>query len=286
MVVAELQRRGAEMLRRSGLEDAAFDARQLLAHVLHTGSAQLPLWGDRPVTAGHQARYLQLISRRARRYPLQYLLGSWPFYDGEYLVGEGVLIPRPDTERLCEIAIELAPGLPGYSAGPAICDLCSGSGCIAVTLQKHIPGSHVTAVEKSPAAFRYLQKNIALNGADVQPVLADVLGYEHRCPPCSLITANPPYITAAEMAALQPEVCYEPAMALAAGADGLGFYRAIARRYLPCLLPGGALILEIGASQGPAVTEILKNCGYSGVFIARDYAQNDRVAVARRPAAG
>lgn len=221
--------------------------------------------------AGSAEAALALAQRRIAGEPLQYLLGEWEFYGLPVYVGPGVLIPRPDTECLVDHALAFLKGKPGA----AVADLCAGSGCIGLAIAANAPDCTVTAVEYSGEAYTYLQKNIARLGGRVQPVQADItaggFGKYH------LIVSNPPYIRSQVIPTLEREVQQEPKMALDGGADGLHFYRAILQHWLPCLQPGGALMVEIGYDQAQAVGDLFRAAGLQRVGVLRDLAQNQRV---------
>lgn len=263
----------------AGCPDADFDARELFRLV--TG-ADLRL-ADQPLTAAQADRLETLTVRRAAREPLQYLCGSWPFLDFELAVGPGVLCPRADTEVVAEAAAGLLAGV----QKPKVLDLCAGTGCLGLGVKRFCPDAVVTSLEKSPEAFRYLEQNAknALHRPAATPVLGNLFTYWETLPEgkLDLIVSNPPYLTAAEMQQLQPEVAREPAMALEAGADGLVFYRAIAEHYQKALRPGGALALEIGWQQREAVTALLAENGWVEIACKKDYGGNDRCITARRP---
>lgn len=263
----------------AGCPDADFDARELFRLV--TG-ADLRL-ADQPLTAAQADRLETLTVRRADREPLQYLCGSWPFLDFELAVGPGVLCPRADTEVVAEAAAGLLAGV----QKPKVLDLCAGTGCLGLGVKRFCPDAVVTSLEKSPEAFRYLEQNAknALHRPAATPVQGDLFTYWETLPEgeLDLIVSNPPYLTAAEMQQLQPEVAREPAMALEAGADGLVFYRAIAEHYHKALRPGGALALEIGWQQREAVTALLAENGWVEIACKKDYGGNDRCITARRP---
>lgn len=263
----------------AGCPDADFDARELFRLV--TG-ADLRL-ADQPLTAAQADRLETLTVRRADREPLQYLCGSWPFLDFELAVGPGVLCPRADTEVVAEAAAGLLAGV----QKPKVLDLCAGTGCLGLGVKRFCPDAVVTSLEKSPEAFRYLEQNAnnALHRPAATSVQGDLFTYWETLPEgeLDLIVSNPPYLTAAEMQQLQPEVAREPAMALEAGADGLVFYRAIAEHYQKALRPGGALALEIGWQQREAVTALLAENGWVEIACKKDYGGNDRCITARRP---
>ena len=258
--------------------DADFDAGELFRLV----TGQDARLADRPLTAEQAAKLEALTARRATREPLQYLCGSWPFLDFELAVGPGVLCPRADTEVVAEAAAQMLAGV----QAPKVLDLCAGTGCLGLGVKRFCPEADVTCVEKSPEAFRYLKKNAvsALKQGTARAVEGDLFNYWQGLPEgeLDLIVSNPPYLTAAEMQQLQPEVAREPAMALEAGEDGLVFYRALAEHYQNALRPGGALALEIGWQQREAVTALLAANGWVDIACRKDYGGNDRCILARR----
>ncbi len=215
----------------------------------------------------------QMAHRRLKGEPLQYLLGEWEFYGLPIYVGPGVLIPRADTEHLVDAALQFLKNKPTAR----VADLCAGSGCIGLAIQKNAPGCGAVAVEKSADAFAYLQKNIARLGSEVQAVQADITagGFGRY----DLIVSNPPYICTDVLKHLQTEVQHEPQMALDGGADGLYFYRAILKHWLPCLEKGGALMVEIGYDQAAAVSHLFCDAGLKNVQTLQDYGKNDRVII-------
>ena len=262
----------------AGCPDADFDAGELFRLV----TGQDARLADRPLTAEQAEKLEALTARRATREPLQYLCGSWPFLDFELAVGPGVLCPRADTEVVAEAAAQMLAGV----QAPKVLDLCAGTGCLGLGVKRFCPEADVTCVEKSPEAFRYLKKNAvsALKQGTARAVEGDLFNYWQGLPEgeLDLIVSNPPYLTAAEMQQLQPEVAREPAMALEAGEDGLVFYRALAEHYQNALRPGGALALEIGWQQREAVTALLAANGWVDIACRKDYGGNDRCILARR----
>ena len=271
-------------LRDAGCPDPSFDAAWLLRYV----TGRDPRLDDTPLSESEAARLEDLARQRAERIPLQYLAGRWPFLDMELAVGPGVLIPRADTELLCETGAQLAAGL----AAPRVLDLCAGSGCVGLGLKRLVPAAQVTCLEKSPEAFAYLTRNAAeaLPGASkerpaVQTVLGDVFCYQESLAAESLdmILSNPPYVTAEEMKQLAPELAFEPAMALEAEHEGLCFYEHIAPAYFAALRPGGWLAVEIGCAQGRAVQAIFAAAGYQNIALRQDLGANDRVVLGQKP---
>lgn len=185
-----------------------------------------------------------------------------PFY-----VGEGVLIPRQDTETLVETVLKIK--LP---ENPKILDLCSGSGCIAVSLALNIKNADVTAVEISDKAAEYIKKNAELNNTDLNIVKDDVLSEKTAAifSGIDAIVCNPPYLTAEDMKSLQKEVTFEPETALFGGKDGLDFYRSITKIWKDCLKSGGILAYEIGMGQEDAVMKILEENNFINIEMTED----------------
>ena len=272
----------AGMLQASGCPDPDFDAVELTRLV----TGQDPRLSETPLTEEQAARLARLAALRFERRPLQYIEGKWGFLDFEVQVGEGVLIPRQDSEAICLKAIDLLKG----QAAPAVLDLCAESGCLGLAVKSRCPAARVTAVEKSAEALPWLQKNAAeaLPGFDAaHPALnvqqGDVFQWNKGQAEgqFDLILANPPYLTAEEMRTLQPEVEFEPAMALDGGEDGLDFYRHIAKAYRPLTKPGGWLVMEFGWQQWEPVKALLEAAGWQDVQRILDAEGRDRGAAAR-----
>ena len=255
----------------AGAFDADFEAREIIRE--YTGKA-VPLIAD--ISADEERAIDEAVRRRKTGEPLQYIFGKWEFYGLPFLVGEGVLIPRPETELLADIAAER------LSADSTALDLFSGSGCIPVSIAK-TTGAECFAVELHDAAFGYLTRNIALNGMEgrVTAVQADACdGTLFGDTRFDYISANPPYITEAEMRELPANVRYEPETALRGGEDGLGFYRRFIPAWAGRLADGGVMAVETGEAQGAAVSEIMRKCGLSPAVI-KDYAGLDRVVLGK-----
>ena len=247
MTISELEKLGSQKLRASGKENSDFDARCLLEFVLNLNPTQYLLNRSEEVDSVCAEKFLSLVERRSNGEPLQYILGKWEFMGLPFYVGEGVLIPRPETEMLVEFALDFLKD----KKNPVVIDLCSGSGCIAISVAKHLPNAKVYAVEKSDLAFPYLKKNIWLNCVfNVSAVHGDIFDRTllSEIKP-DLILSNPPYIRSSEIASLQSEVRNEPSMALDGGEDGLIFYREIANGWLDRLGTGGAIAVECAEDQ-------------------------------------
>lgn len=253
----------------AGAFDADFEAREIMRE--YTGRA-VPVTGD--ITDAEEAAIDAAVRRRLTGEPLQYIFGKWEFYGLTFYVGEGVLIPRPETELLVNIAVSR------LSSGSTALDLFSGSGCVPVSIAKKT-GAKCYAVELHDAAFGYLSRNIELNRADVTAIQADACdGTLFGDTLFDFISANPPYITAAEMRELPENVKREPETALFGGEDGLDFYRAFIPAWAGRLTEGGAMAVETGETQGAAVSEIMRQCGLEPEII-KDYAGYDRVVLGK-----
>ena len=213
----------------------------------------------------------QAVQRRLLGEPLQYILGEWEFMGLPFFVGPGALIPRQDTETLCEAALDWLKTRPGAF----VLDLCCGTGCIGVSLSK-LGGARVSFADISPGALALARRNARYNSVDgafyESDLFANVPGVY------DLIACNPPYLTAAEMASCQRELAFEPALALFGGEDGLDLYRRLAREWEAHVRPGGLLLMEIGCTQGAAVQKL-----FPGAKILKDLCGLDRVVwVARK----
>ena len=257
-------------------EDPTFEAACLLEHFCGANRTELLLHGDKPAESEAGQAVLSALEKRKTGEPLQYILGNWEFYGRKYFVGEGVLIPRPETELLCDIAI----GHLKNTGGTAV-DLCSGSGCIAVTVALEANVKAV-GIEISDKAYGYFLKNIEQNKAErsVTAINGDIfdkciLG---RFEDDSLyaVLSNPPYISSADMKALQKEVTFEPELALFGGEDGLDFYRRLIPMWAGKLRSGGLFAVEIGEEQGQAVSRIFEGAGFNPEIV-RDYSGHDRI---------
>jgi len=264
-------------LRDAGIEDAPWEARLLAAHFTGWSPARLMAAGNEDLDA-FSPELENAVRRRVKREPLQYIVGEWPFMGLSFAVSPDCLIPRPDTETLCEAALELLP------PHARIADLCTGSGCIGISLAHHRPDCTVVAVDVDPDAAGCARENaLRLGVADRFSVrLGDVT--EAVFAPqetFDCIVANPPYIALDEMETLAPELAFEPRRALTDEGDGLSVIRGVLRTAAETLADGGSLFMEFGASQGGAVLALARELGFSG-RILRDAGGHDRVLDARR----
>ena len=215
--------------------------------------------------------FLTAVEKRVSGIPLQYATGKAYFMGREYFVGEGVLIPRDDTEVAVNECMKCMTG------HERVIDLCSGSGIIAVTLAKEFPEAEIYAVELESKAFVYLEKNVKYHGVNVNLVHDDIFNENCVEGEFDVIISNPPYICRNIIPTLQSEVRYEPETALDGGGDGLDFYRCIADKWLNKLKQGGKIILEIGEEQAESVSNLLKMQGITQISVVKDIQNLDRV---------
>ena len=279
MIVPALDNAVKSLLSRAGVENPDGDAREILCAVLECDRTQLILRQD-DIPEGLCNKAIAMARRRSSGEPIQYILGSWSFMGRDYKVGEGVLIPRDDTEVVVTEALKLSENTPD----PVIVDLCAGSGIIAITLAKELPNATVYAVEKSDAAFSYLTENITLNQAKVNAIHADLQNCvsDFKDGSLDMIVSNPPYIRSAEIADLQQEVQYEPRLALDGGEDGYDFYKMIITLWTPKLKKGGAIAFEIGEGQFDTIAAMLKTAGYTAISGVPDIQNITRAVTAKK----
>lgn len=269
MVIADCRRAIIGVLSESEVFSPSFEADEIIKEI--TGRNR-PIFPDTEVTDEQYEKMLDIAAKRADGVPLQYIFGEWEFYGLPFKVGEGVLIPRPETELLVDIALEHC------GRNSAFLDLCSGSGCIPIAVSK-CSGCSAHAVELSEKAFSYLEENVRLNGADVTAVLADALdGTLFPDRKFDVITSNPPYLTAEEMSELEENVRHEPEMALYGGEDGLDFYRRLIPTWKPHLAENGIMAFEVGDKQAEAVAAIAAENGMKSEIV-QDLQKIGRVVI-------
>lgn len=232
-------------------EEASQQAKMLVAAVIGAEPAALSLHAWSQVNGEQISLIGELLERRVKGEPLQYILGEWSFMGLPFYVDDRALIPRQDTELLCETAIRLIQER-GYQA---VLDLCTGSGCVGISISK-LTGASVTAADISADALSLARENAELNEAQITLVESDL--FQEISGGFDLIVCNPPYLSREDMDHLQQEVAFEPMLALYGGEDGLGYYRRIAAEYMAKLHPKGALLLEIGSTQAESVAAIFQ----------------------------
>ena len=275
MTLSELYAFSRKVLSDAGNDSSSFDSMCLMRKFFNIDRQQLIVNGNLIPDSEKEKDFLTAVEKRAEGYPLQYIIGKWIFMDNEFYVGEGVLIPRDDTEVVVNTCIKALEKI----RKPVIIDLCSGSGAIAVTLAKLYPDSTVYAVELSEQAFSYLEKNIENNKVEnIIKIKDDIFScYGNFLDNTfDIIISNPPYIESNTISSLQTEVQNEPVMALDGGKDGLDFYRVIAEKWVSKLKSGGSIALEIGEEQAESVSELLENNGIFDIEVIKDIQNLDR----------
>lgn len=277
-MLRELRSACREILESAGIEDADYEISLIAEHVTGMGRASQLANAAKELPKAQSEEIIRISKKRALRYPLQYLLGRWSFRGIELEVGEGVLIPRDDTEVVFSLCEKYLRGRPKAEA----LDLCSGSGALALALGIECR-ARVTAVELSDEAFYFLEKNINKfkDISAVTPFHGDIFTCHGDFPDggFDLIVSNPPYIRTGELKALQPEVQNEPEMALDGGESGLDFYRAIIARWSQKLKSGGALAFELGEDQADEVGRLMREQGFSGIKTALDFSGVQRAII-------
>ena len=280
---ADLLKAGVAQLQGEGIPDARIDAELLLLDIIGQTRSFLFVHQNDPCSPEEAGRYAQLLKRRMRGEPVQYITGSQDFMGLPFEVSPSVLIPRQDTETLVETAIEEMQGRKKLQ----ILDMCCGSGAIAVSCAYYLADSCVTACDISPEALEITARNAERNGVSDRVICrqSDMFAFfrekdgETEESLFDMILSNPPYIPAGVIPTLQREIKeYEPWDALDGGGDGLAFYRILAREAWKYMKPGGLLLMEIGAEQAGAVSALLEQSGhYTGMEVIRDLAGRDRV---------
>lgn len=272
MTYREAYQAGRERLISAGIGEAELDARLLLEYVCGTDRNHLIVYGSEPVREEELQRYQTLLAQRADRIPLQYLTGVQNFMGLDFLVNEHVLIPRQDTEILVEEALR------HLHDGMHILDLCTGSGCILISLLRYSNDCRGLGADISPEALTVAEENAKrlVPEEEIEFIKSDL--YERVEGMFDVIVSNPPYIPTGVIESLMPEVReHEPRLALDGCEDGLIFYRRIINESRAHLKGGGMLFFEIGFDQGAAVRELMEQAGFLEVKVSKDYAGLDRV---------
>lgn len=274
---------GAQMLDQAGIENAPLDSEVLLRHVLDMERERLYMNTEALMSAGQDAKFRELVLRRSRREPVAYITGHKEFWSLDFVVTPAVLIPRPETELLVEVALQYVK----KTGSVQILDLGTGSGAISVCLAKEKPSAKIVAVDISPIALDVARMNAERHGVAnrIQFLSGDLFApLKPLREAIDLIVSNPPYIRTSELSTLAAEISnWEPMTALDGGADGIDACRRIIARGYEYLAPGGAIVLEIGADMAPAVAELFARIGsYSLASVYQDYAGKDRVIAAMK----
>ena len=275
MTPRELILATTKRFRAAGIPDPETDSALMLSALIGIPPLRLRMDLENEIDGDILRRMDQMVTRGERREPLQYILGEAPFCGRMFAVKPGSLIPRPETEELCRWAIEEITKI----SSPVILDLCSGSGCIGLTIQMERPDAKVTMLDISEEAMAVAKENMARFQLSVRMICGDLFSPldEEKF---DLIVSNPPYIPEKDCATLQPEVKYEPMIALNGGADGLFYYRSIAREGKRYLNSGGRLLMEVGDGEAEDVVTLLLENGWERPIIRRDMMHKKRMVSA------
>jgi release factor glutamine methyltransferase len=267
-------------LKKRGVSTSRLDAELIVAQALGIDRIKILIEGSRELSSAELEAIRALVKRRRSFEPIAYLRGTREFYGRPFRVDRRVLVPRPDTETLVEVALQR---LSGHDLGARVLDLCTGSGCVAISLKCERPTISIDAVDLSPDAIAVARDNAQRLGAvwNVRFLVGDLFA---PLPPgirYDLVVANPPYIATGEIPTLDPDIKdHEPRLALDGGTDGLAVVRRLVEGAPGHLRPGGALALELGAEEAPAVRELLEKQGWTDIRTARDYGGHERVVSA------
>ncbi|MGN1347726.1 MAG: peptide chain release factor N(5)-glutamine methyltransferase [Acutalibacteraceae bacterium] len=282
MKIIDVYKNAVTRLSEAEIENPAFDAKILFEHVFSLTYSDIIINPDIVFDEGQVRELDKLIDERLSGRPLQYIVGKWDFMGFEFEVGEGVLIPRSETEILVEYTVDKLRNI----QSPVIYDLCSGSGCIGLSVKKLLPSARVFMIEISDEALFYLNKNRENLGLmkDTCVIKGDILrGYEafSSLPEPDVILSNPPYVRRKEIETLQKEVQSEPSLALDGGEDGLDFYRILSEKWLPFINNGGYMAVECGEEQADEISAMfMKHCDETEIL--NDFSYIQRVVIGKK----
>lgn len=252
------------------------DADNIFRYCFNMNKTQIVLNKDKEIILTEKNKISEILEKRKMHIPLQYILGTWNFMDLEFKVGDGVLIPREDTSVLVNESVNFLSD----ESFPKIIDLCSGSGCVAIALEKILKNSpKIYGVEISEKAFKYLKENIKEHSSKVTAINEDIFTVYEKFDDCffDAIISNPPYIKTSDVKNLQLEVQFEPILALDGGRDGLDFYKEICECWAPKLKKGGLLAFELGIGQFEDVKKLMLHKGFENIKGIKDINDIDRV---------
>ena len=265
---------GSKMLTQAGIDEAELDARYILEYITGLNSAQYFIHSEDIIEKNKAEEFFRLIERRSKRIPLSYVIGTRDFFGLTFKVDENVLIPEQETELLVEEVIK-------YSEGKSVLDMCTGSGCIAISIALFGKPSKVAASDISEKALEVARENAkSLKAGEISFIQGDM--FENVTDKFDIIVSNPPYIETGEIDELMPEVRdYIPRLALDGDIDGLKFYRIISKEAVKKLNKNGRIFYEIGYNQSRAVASILLENSFTDVKIMKDYSGLDRIVMAK-----
>jgi release factor glutamine methyltransferase len=260
------------------------ESEMLFSEILNCDRTALYLNKDKALNKANLSLISGVLKRRIAGEPIQYILGKADFMGLKFIVNKEVLIPRPETEVLVETILRIGSRVSGLGYRFKILDVGTGSGCIAVSLAKTLPGCKIDATDISAEALKIAEENAALNKVNINFIQSDLFSaFSHQPSAFSFIISNPPYIPTEEINLLQPEIQHEPRIALDGGSDGLDFYRRLITGAPLYLEQGGMLIMEMGFGQKEGIKNILQNSRkFEIIEIVKDYNNIDRIIVARK----
>ena len=275
MTINDFKKTSVELLSAIS-NNAKFEIDQIIMHFLKINKNDLLLKAYEDIDESLLEKLQNALIKRLDREPLQYILGEWEFYGLRFFCGKGCLIPRIETETLVDMAIELMP------KNSKLLDLCTGSGCICISVLNNRPDVSGTAVDISSEALKFAQRNASYHHMDtrIKFVCEDIKYYVPE-EAYDVIVSNPPYIKSNDIMSLSPEVKKEPEIALDGGEDGLDFYKVISKRYYGYLRQGGYVLLETGYDIAQDVAEVFEKQGYETCVI-NDTFENERVCIAKK----
>lgn len=265
---------GAKMLAQAGIDEAELDARYILEYITGLNSAQYFINSEDIIEKDKAEEFFRLIERRSKRIPLSYVIGTRDFFGLTFKVDENVLIPEQETELLVEEVIK-------HSEGKSVLDMCTGSGCIAISIALFGKPSKVAASDISEKALEVARENAkSIKAGEISFIQGDM--FENVTDKFDIIVSNPPYIETGEIDELMPEVRdYIPRLALDGDIDGLKFYRIISKEAVKKLNKNGRIFYEIGYNQSRAVASILLENGFTDITVIKDYSGLDRIVMAK-----
>lgn len=267
-----------DLLKSAGIDDFKSDTDYIFEKCFGFGRKEMIFSGSREFPDEFKSKLFKVLDERKKKIPLQYILGTWTFMGIEFKVGEGVLIPRDDTTVLVQESLNKLKNL----NCPKIVDLCSGTGCISIAIEKYLKNSpEIYAIEKSRDAYRYLTENVSIHSSKVKCINEDIfVSYQNfEDEYFDALISNPPYIKSEDMKNLQDEVKNEPQMALDGGEDGLYFYKNILSLWSSKIKKGGIIAFEIGQGQSLEVCDILNSNGFILLNVFKDINEIDRVII-------
>lgn len=280
MTYREIMQSTARRLQEAGIEEYNSDTRILMTEVTGQNMASVLYHADDELDEEILKKLTECTDRRCRREPLQYILGNQEFMGLKFLCNSSCLIPRPDTEMLVETVIKAMSEMK-VSAGGKVLDMCTGSGCVGISLAAFVKGIDLTLSDISEEALEVTRKNLELNSVDARVVKSDIFSSIEGV--YDVITANPPYIKTSMIQTLMPEVAvFEPKLALDGGEDGVVLYRRILKQAPEHLRKDGLLAFEIGDEEGEIISSLMKEAGFYDVTVLKDYCGFNRVVYGYR----